>query len=279
MKHISAVCIYHAGCMDGWASAYVTMLHLHKKYRSVSAKYIAANYGDTPPDVTGMEVYIVDFSYPRETLIEMNSKATSLLIIDHHKTAQKALEGLDFCVFDMNKSGATLTWDTLMGEDEDMPPLLKYIEDRDLWNWKLDKSREVSEALRIYPMEFDVWDALIEPEQINVLMAEGTVLLKKQQREVGGIITKCKRTVTLEGHQVPCVNASIYQSEIGEAIAADADVPFGIIWYMLEDGDIVYSLRSNKVHGIDVSEIAKKYGGGGHKNAAGFKLDHLLWLK
>ena len=47
-------------------------------------------------------------------------------------------------------------------------------------------------------------------------------------------------------------------------------------WFRHRDGNYIYSLRSRADSGIDVSAIAKKYGGGGHKNAAGFKLEYLI---
>lgn len=49
--------------------------------------------------------------------------------------------------------------------------------------------------------------------------------------------------------------------------------PVALGWWQRFDGKFQFSLRSRG--DIDVSEIAKKFGGGGHKNAAGFQLKTL----
>jgi len=56
--------IYHANCMDGVAAAWVAMNALVEP-----AEFIAAQYGQEPPDVLSKDVYILDFSYKRDVLI------------------------------------------------------------------------------------------------------------------------------------------------------------------------------------------------------------------
>ena len=81
--------------------------------------------------------------------------------------------------------------------------------------------------------------------------------------------------VDIAGHRVPCVNTTILVSEVAGCLAETySDAPFGAIFFVLNTGEVVYSLRSRGE--FDVSEVAKQYGGGGHKNAAGFKIDKLL---
>ena len=74
----------------------------------------------------------------------------------------------------------------------------------------------------------------------------------------------------LDGKHVMVVNASHWMSEIGAKLSPDCD--YAMIWYYdHNDKDIKVSLRA--FHDTtDVSEIAKKYGGGGHRKAAGFRL-------
>src|SRR6266568_4571929 len=91
--------ISHAHCSDGLSAAWV----FYKIYPD--ATFVFAKYGDAPPDVNGKEVYILDFSYPRETLLKTNAQARGLLVLDHHKSAKEDLEDLLFCQFDMNRSG------------------------------------------------------------------------------------------------------------------------------------------------------------------------------
>jgi len=80
-------------------------------------------------------------------MIELNEVANNLLVIDHHKTAMKELEGLDYVVFDLDSSGVTLTWQ-VFNPGVNIPSILLYIEDRDLWKWELPDSKEISEGLR-----------------------------------------------------------------------------------------------------------------------------------
>ena len=96
------VVLYHAGCHDGFGAAWAA----HQKFGD-SAEYTAVQYGQDPPNIeAGSEVYIVDFSYPRPILEALNKKMSKLVVLDHHDTARKELEGLDYATFDMDKSGA-----------------------------------------------------------------------------------------------------------------------------------------------------------------------------
>ena len=66
------------------------------------------------------------------------------------------------------------------------------------------------------------------------------------------------------------VNSSHWMSEIGSTLAKDCD--FAMIWYYDHDS-CMYKASLRAFHGtMDVSEIAKSFGGGGHRKAAGFVL-------
>ena len=83
------IVIYHGGCWDGFCAAWLL------RGRYPDAEFIPARYGDPAPmeKMAGSRVFVVDFSYPRNVLIEMHRLAYSLVVLDHHKTAQKDLEG------------------------------------------------------------------------------------------------------------------------------------------------------------------------------------------
>lgn len=222
-------------------------------------------YGEDPPDVTGRDVLIVDFSYDRDVLIDLKRKAKSLQVIDHHKSAQEQLSGLDYCLFDMNRSGAGLTWDFLF-PDQPRPDLVNYIEDRDIWTWKLPNSKEISAALNCYPKDFATWDAL-EKRDFATLAEEGKIIRKYEARELD-VVKGMAREVTIRGHKVLAANSAFLQSEGGEALAKER--PFSVCWNVKKDGRVYFSLRSRVPDGIDVAQIAQTFGGGGHKHAAGF---------
>lgn len=260
--------LYHAGCFDGFCAAWL----VHRAYPN--AEFCPVNYGQEPPDVDGRNVWIVDFSYKRPTLLKMNESAASLLVLDHHKTAKADLEGLDFCHFDMDKSGARMTFNYLCSIDaatggvtSDGSWLVDYTEDRDLWRWKLPDSKEINAALRCYPMEFDVWDRLHVRNTFD-LKHEGRAILSYQSKLIESHVRHAAE-VEIMGHRVLCVNCTCADltSEIAGELAKDR--PFGVCWFESDKNERIYSLRSRD-NGIDVSEIAKAHGGGGHKNAAGF---------
>lgn len=265
--------IYHGDCADGYTAAWAA----RKKYPQAEFK-AAAYQKETPPDVTGRDVVIMDFSYPRAVLIDMAEKANSLLVLDHHKTAQKDLEGLPFCVFDMNRSGASMSWD-YFHPDKPRPNLVKYVEDRDLWRWGYNNSKEVSAAISSWPRTFEQWDALHErlETKLDTVIEEGSALLRAQDQHIAHIL-KNAREVTFAGYKVMAVNTCTMHSEVANKLAEGR--AFGISWCQKADGTFSYSLRvSDKSLDptLDVSAICKQINnGGGHAQAAGVALKELV---
>jgi|GEM_PF-157030 len=263
------LCIYHANCADGFAAAWVV------RYALPSAELVAANYGSAPPDVTGRIVYIVDFSYPRDVLLVMASQAEKIFVLDHHKTAAEQLVDLPLNVrtrFDMSHSGCILAWQHFFGHE--LPPsLLLHIEDQDLWEFNMDRTREVFAGLMSYPYEFDVWGSMMWNESGD-LAIEGEGILRKQRRDLEALLPNA-RMIEIAGHQVPSLNAPFFMASDAGAVLTQGQ-PFAAVYWDTAHGR-QYSLRSAP-DGIDVAEIAQQFGGGGHKHAAGFKVtcDHYL---
>src|SRR5215831_18604798 len=146
---MKTVCVYHNNCFDGICSAWVV-----KKYFP-AAQLIPGNYGDKEL-VTGLfalisnlmkdfpvHLILVDFSFPRETMMELNRCVEKMTVLDHHKTAEADCKGLEFCIFDMAESGASLAWKYFF-KGMPMPKLVQYVKDRDLWLFKEPYSEEVN---------------------------------------------------------------------------------------------------------------------------------------
>jgi hypothetical protein len=268
--------IYHKHCWDGFCAAW--LFHLVWP----QAEFMPAQYGDAPPDCTGKAVYIADFSYPRDVLWNINVQADSLVVLDHHQSAEKDLAGFDVecasnnagvptIVFDLSKSGAHLTLDYLQAhaylQPEVWPWLMQYTEDRDLWRWALPKSREVNAAIRSYPLDFALWDELAQMDPLGILVQEGAAILRREEQIIADHVAHAYEVQAAGFPQVPMVNATTLFSDIAGALCKGR--PFAVCYFDREDGKRQYSLRSDE-NGMDVSEVAKAWRGGGHKHAAGF---------
>ena len=302
------LCIYHANCPDGFGAALA--VYRHPDWGRDATQFHPAHYGSAPPDITGKDVIIVDFSYSRAVLEAMHKQANSLLVIDHHKTAQAELEGLPYCIFDMTKSGAMLTWLHLYPNhpwdatppEHSIPAMISFIQDRDLWVWEMYKSREYNAALASYPLDFELWEELLDNNEVDRLRLEGEAILRYQNKQVATAVASWKKSpkyielpsppkeggAALGTWIVPIFNATQLISEICGELAAG--FPFACT-YFDTNGLRIYSLRKrgNEYPDVDVAEIAKYIAaevgkfdvssgisGGGHASAAGFSLPQTI---
>ncbi len=264
MKRDISLCIYHGNCADGFGAAWVVRKALG------DIDFHAGKYQAPPPDVTDKDVVIVDFSYKRPVLLEMAAKANSILILDHHKTALEDLVDLPpnvTLLFDMESSGAMMTWNYFFPQ-ETSPPLLRHIEDRDLWRFALPNTRQIQANLFSYPYDFQVWDKLMATD-VAALVAEGEAIERKHIKDLKELIQVTTRNMVIGGYEVPVANLPYtMSSDAGHELAKGK--PFAACYWDTPAGR-VFSLRSSD-EGVDVSEIAQQYGGGGHRNASGFKV-------
>ena len=256
--------IYHANCPDGFGAAWAAWKLLGDR-----AQYLPASYGDPIPNVAGKNVAILDFSYSRYDIKKMIEKANSLIVLDHHKTAQQNLAGIPEAQLDMSRSGAILSWQFFHGS-EDPPIFLRYIEDRDLWRFELEDSKAVSAALTsLIDFTFESFDAMNNPSQFEELVSDGYTILHYNNIVMKKICQSARKNLW-RSYEVCVVNSSILQSEIGSQLAPTCD--FVVIWYYdHKNMKHKVSLRTQK-NEVDVSKIAARFGGGGHKKAAGFTL-------
>lgn len=267
------ITVLHHADADGFGAAYA----VHCAYQAEIA-YIPVQYGQPVPDIPEgtTDLYIVDFSYDRETCEALNEKYKTT-IIDHHKTAEAALEGLDYVIFDQSKSGAALAWEHF--HPTDLPPILQYVQDRDLWKFELPHSKEVNLYISTIPWDFDMWDKF----DLNLAIIAGTAISLFQDGQVKGALRDAYMvgfsTSTMEFDAgsgvsdclVPQVNCSANTSEVGHALLEEyPDSPFAVMYCDRADGKRSMSLRSRG--DFDVSALAKNFGGGGHAAAAGYEL-------
>lgn len=259
--------LFHAHCADGFTSAWA----FWKRYGD-ALEYCPVFHGNPPPEMEpGAKVFIADFSYSRAVLLKLRERHPDLVLLDHHVTAQAELEGLDFATFDMNKSGAVLSWE-YCHPGVPLPRLSRYVQDRDLWKWELPHSREIDAVVGLTPKVFAAWDELAArlESDFDGLVAIGRSVLQNN-RELVDTMCAYATTILFAGQQVPCVNTPVLHSEAGnELLVRHPDAPFSVTWFQDHDGSFKVSFRSRG--DFDVAKLARTLGGGGHRAASGCRL-------
>ena len=270
LGYTKTLVLYHENCNDGFTAAY----EARKALGRVGVSFIPSGYGkeiDIHPDVENL--YLVDFSVKADKWNQWYSEGKNIIILDHHQTALEELKDLPGVYIDEAHCGAYWTWFYFNNVTASTvpPKLVQYVEDRDCWRWELPYSREVSAYMFSLEHDFDEWSRLetqLEQENtFNDIVSQGTALLRHQTKSVDYLIKNKSEEILIDGYSVMAVNSIIYQSEIGEALLNHYKCDFAAIYYH-HNGDRAWSLRSRG--DMDVSQVAKKLGGGGHPNAAGF---------
>jgi oligoribonuclease NrnB/cAMP/cGMP phosphodiesterase (DHH superfamily) len=170
----------------------------------------------------------------------------------------------------MSRSGATIAWDYLYPLQQ-RPLLLGYIEDRDLWQFKLSMSREVASALFSVKYDFEEWDKLMNLDSTGMLrlIADGMAIERKHKKDIEELVGVTVREMCIAGYNVPVANLP-YTMVSDAATEMSIDHPFAACYWDTATHRC-FGLRSMP-EGMDVSYIAQQYGGGGHKHASGFKV-------
>jgi len=262
------LCIFHGNCLDGFSAAWAVRHAL-----ADDVAFYKGIHQQSPPDVTELDVILVDFSYKKDVLLDMLKVAASITILDHHVSAEKDLSELLEAgkingLFDMNKSGAMLAWEWF-NPGLPAPVLINHVQDRDLWQFKLDGTKAINAALSSYAYDFEVWDRLMDSDEeaLEALKRDGDAIERRLQKDVAQLIAAGVRRMIIGGYDVPVLNASsAYVSDAGHIMSIGE--PFAACYWDHPDGRS-FSLRSSEA-GIDVADVAKRYGGGGHEKAAGF---------
>ncbi|MCC5644740.1 hypothetical protein LC607_17705 [Nostoc sp. CHAB 5824] len=262
-------------CPDGLAAAWVAA----KVYPD--AELIGWEYQseELPPAEKGDRLIIVDFSFRKEILQQWVNMGCEIVVIDHHKSAQAMLEGFAGGVlrFDMSKCGAMLTWEYFF-PDKPAPVFLEYVQDQDLWEWKLPHSEAVREAFAVLWRSFELFDQ-VEPmsqqDFLDFMVPIGQPRLDEKRKKVEAIALR-HTWMELAGYSIPVVALVSGEERLRSDVCAwlykeYPKAPFTAS-YRIEDGVEHWDLRSDKDgNNFDVSAIAAQFNGGGHHNAAGFR--------
>jgi hypothetical protein len=279
---VQRICYYHAGCPDGFGAAFSAWRAWGEHGRTSPRGH------DDPFDPLAHEgdlVVFADIALPNAALRDLGEVADQVVVLDHHFSARQHFEsepqlgsflaGRGHKVrFDLEHSGCVLAW-RYFHPDEPEPDLLRYVQDQDLWDWKLPESEAVNAAIGSYARELEVWDELAQRPWTE-LAREGEPILRAMRTDVERSL-RFAHPLRIGELRVEAVNSLHHRSHIGHALAERArfSSPAGAV-YRISGTRVDVSLYS--IGELDVSSIASRYGGGGHRNAAGFSVPLSDWL-
>lgn len=282
------VVLYHSPCTDGFTAAYCVW-----KERGDEVRYIPYVHGTSADSEVfrGKNVLLVDMILSRGDMEALFGVARAVYCLDHHETSRWA-EGEDWAYIDMSFSGAMLAqmWVDahLHGEDlnadavaREVPKLVQYVQDRDLWRYALPNSREVTEWLFLHDFDFATWSAceatLESAEGMAAAVAQGHAIQKYVAKHVLKPLAKSGRRRKLGGFDVIAVATRLCVSDLGEMLYTHFPECIILMYARnLDDpGKFDVSLRSAS-DDVNCVELARQFGGGGHKRAAGFRADSNL---
>ena len=273
------IVIFHYPCQDGLASAWITKYYHYQHCKDIEIYPIQHGHTIDLERLINKKVIFCDYSPSLEILNEIEKVTSKITILDHHISAQKALENKPYAIFDMKKSGAGLTWDYFMFGPA--PKFIQMIEDRDLWKWKIINSREFTAGfstvcstvgLHDFYELFRLFDELYNNNsKLDFYLELGNIINKSNLLKSENIVAKHVNKINnYNGYNVCIVNChSELASDVGNMLVTKYNVDFAVLWTYFHPKEEYYiSLRANNK--VDVSEIAKRFGGGGHANASGF---------
>ncbi|QIL69416.1 phosphoesterase [Diaphorobacter sp. HDW4B] len=270
----SPLILYHGRCADGFSAAWAAWQFYEGEVECVGLTHGQVKTLDDLPPLEGRAVYILDFSFSADILSQIDDRVAKLVMLDHHISAQRELGDYrcrcGVVHFDMNKSGARLSWEFFHG-DAPVPDLIRFVEDRDLWRWQYPQTRGFVSALDMEPFELQRWQELADftPEQLAAFIARGEAMDEKF-RNLAADIARDAQPVNFNGEQGVMVNApGAFHSLVGDLLSRESGT-FALMWQVGSEGQIKAGLRSQR--GYDCSVLAVSMGGGGHAQACGFRM-------
>lgn len=284
------VIIYHGRqprCSDGVAAAAILLQAFP------AAQLVPANHSDSFPPETyrHQHVVMVDFALPRGQLEALADATASVVVLDHHKSAQHALQGLQHphlqLILDLTRSGAQLAWDWVH-PNTPRPWPVEMVADRDLWTWKFLWSQAAGKATYAQGyhdspqlfLELLTSEAGRNPNGYKEFLLSGLALMQAEERQIKEQLKVVPRARLVCGDRTYTVGvlSAPYEirSELGQALCDQyRDLDFAVLYqYDVVADTMSLSLRSSEQRSdIDLSVIATFFpGGGGHPQSAGATL-------
>jgi hypothetical protein len=277
--------IYHGSCSDGFTAAMCCWYWRKLNMLSVDKEditFFAGYYGKAPPDVTGKNVLLCDFSYKPDQFSKILSTANKVLILDHHKTAEEYMKNVDDInkVFDMNHCGAYITYRYFFGYSKPLPRMIKYVEYNDLWMSERETTRGFTAFMFSKPFEFEEYVKFMDDDYLDQSINTGNGMVLQNDSHINHLKNHIIPNFIQLGDMYYFAGQlcqSVLKSELGNtAFSVLPYLNFSVIYsHRNFAGATSYSLRSTDDR-TDVSLIAKQFGGGGHKCASGCGISAVL---
>lgn len=274
------IVFYHENCLDGFASSYTANKKFKNKADYIPLSHTASGDGVLKAkkikinDLKDKQVYFIDFCPKEKELKSIQKVVKQLVVIDHHIGAKELVKSLENGIFQDGVSGAYLASKYFFPKDK-VSKFIEYISIGDIWTWKNEKlEREVLAYIRTISFDYKAFAKVekdLEDKNKFIKAREiGKLLLENYSKMVDGQILKAK-LINFDKYKVYAVNASsVFSSELGHKLAIKSKDKFSIVYYF-ENDKLKISLRGEGR--VNLSELAKKYSGGGHFNAAGFSIE------
>lgn len=291
--------IYHGGCQDGVGSFWSVHRMYCRKYGHERAMSCVTGTGSTHNTASdqksrseimdvvsmckGKHVLVADFAYDKNIIRTIKKACASFILLDHHDSNKTMLTGEPNCYFDESHSGAYWTWAWVVTgvplmEVKDVPKVVAYIQDRDLWKFELPHSREISSAMYLESSgkieSFDIFDS--DKNSFETLRIRGTAYLEYEREIISMIVDSFSSKKRFLNYTCATVNSGFAPSDVCDYMLAsdkyrDCQIAIAIKW-MKELKQIKFYVRRRKSDNhINVGDLCKiLYKGGGHPEAAGF---------
>lgn len=294
--------IYHKVDMDGVTSAALVHNFLIKEgVESTNIKVVPHNYGFALPNTKGYTVYVVDLGMKFDDLKAISEECEKLIWIDHHYTAIKEYEErcseltseIDGYRFSNTFAACGLVYLYLYKNcdiTQLLPHSIRLISDYDVWNSINEKYWE--EEVMPYQMYMKTYfltndkscvenlscdlDLSLLSEYVYECIDKG-VCMYDYQKTMWKAHNNYINVGVFHDFKVAYINSLNRNSHqfYGSKVLEEVDI---LCVYTHNNGEWEYSIYSTGLNPkLNCGEIAKMYGGGGHKNAAGFNMDKFLF--
>jgi oligoribonuclease NrnB/cAMP/cGMP phosphodiesterase (DHH superfamily) len=272
-------CFYHKVDLDGKCSAAIVKDALSE------TRCVPFDYGEQFPweSIQPREaVFLVDISLRPEDMAQLN-QLCELVWIDHHQTAIQAIDQSIAGAREVGKAGCELTWGFLHQEALPLGVLLlgRYDvwdqSDKKLWNEKILPFQLGMKSHNASPENQALWTRVFTDEDfVSALIERGQAIQGFQAEQNRATMERSSHEGTFAGYKAIFCNAA-GGSQLFDKFY-DAQKHDLMVAYVMDKHKVwkvsLYTERPD----LDVSALAKKFGGGGHRQAAGFESKDLSFI-